>query len=298
MDRFVASGPLLEPIVKRSRRLPLLLFVISPAGARWLNTVLVDDQHERRVLGKIRAKGLDQRAFDNQRSLFDAGFNAAETNVAVPRPIGVEPAVGNVVAGQRSMAIHFSPRSITLRRQSLRSASRMRSRSCTNRPFAPAGAHTVVDELKILMERLDLARRAGVDSQRIDRVAAACRALAAGIASTPLSPIHRDFYHDQMLFSPEVDYLLDVDLLSSGDGALDVGNFVAHLIELSLRRPDIAAQLSAVADELPRTLHRHTPVGFATAHRRVHHAVTRPAHTDQHFVRRSRQVHRSDSLGR
>lgn len=227
--------------------------------------VLVHDQHERRVLGKIRAKGLDQRAFDNQRSLFDVGFNAAESNVAVPRPIDVVPQLSmwlqEEVGGDSFLAEleHTSPPELAQR--IAHAIARLHEAE-----VRPARAHTAGDELKILLDRLELARGANVNSPRIDRIAAACRALATGIASAAPSAIHRDFYHDQMLFSPEVDYLLDVDLLSSGDGALDVGNFVAHLIELSLRRPDIAAQLSAVAHQLPRI---YTAIRPAVSQQRI-----------------------------
>lgn len=244
------ASTLLEPIV-HGRVMSAEVLRHKPGRRALIEYVVRADDRERRVLGKLRAKGLDERAFDNQRSLFDAGFNAAHSNVAVPPPIGVVPQLAmwlqEKVIGDSFIATLDQTPPPELAQRVAHAIAKLHEAA-----VRPARAHTAVDELKILMERLDLARRAGVDSQRIHRVAAACRALAAGIASTPLSPIHRDFYHDQMLLSPEVDYLLDVDLLSSGDAALDVGNFVAHLIELSLRRPDIAAQLSAVADELPR----------------------------------------------
>ena len=48
--------------------------------------------------------------------------------------------------------------------------------------------------------------------------------------------IHRDFYHDQVLVSGHRIFLLDFDLYCMGDPSLDIGNFVGHLQELSLRK--------------------------------------------------------------
>ena len=48
--------------------------------------------------------------------------------------------------------------------------------------------------------------------------------------------IHRDFYHDQILIGKEKLYLLDFDMYCEGDPSLDVGNFIGHLKEFSLRK--------------------------------------------------------------
>ena len=53
--------------------------------------------------------------------------------------------------------------------------------------------------------------------------------------TSQFKPIHRDFYHDQILLGKEADYLVDLDLYSMGDPALDIGNFVAHIMEAALR---------------------------------------------------------------
>jgi len=42
-------------------------------------------------------------------------------------------------------------------------------------------------------------------------------------------PIHRDFYPEQLLTSGRHCYLLDLDDARMGDGAVDAGNFLAHL---------------------------------------------------------------------
>ena len=47
-------------------------------------------------------------------------------------------------------------------------------------------------------------------------------------------PVHRDFYYSQVLFDDFILNLIDFDLLSLGDPALDVANFTAHLHLLGL----------------------------------------------------------------
>ncbi len=47
--------------------------------------------------------------------------------------------------------------------------------------------------------------------------------------------IHRDFYADQVIAADARLTLVDLDLYAAGDPALDVGNFLAHLMEQSLR---------------------------------------------------------------
>jgi thiamine kinase-like enzyme len=47
--------------------------------------------------------------------------------------------------------------------------------------------------------------------------------------------VHRDFYADQIIVSAKRVWLIDFDLYCNGDPGLDVGNFLGHLTEQSLR---------------------------------------------------------------
>jgi len=53
-----------------------------------------------------------------------------------------------------------------------------------------------------------------------------------------LKPIHRDFYPDQIIVfsSRKKIYVVDFDLFFMGDPAVDIGNFLGHLTEYSLRK--------------------------------------------------------------
>jgi thiamine kinase-like enzyme len=52
----------------------------------------------------------------------------------------------------------------------------------------------------------------------------------------PYTLIHRDFYPDQILVDKNRLWLVDLDLCCQGDPALDIGNFIAHITEQSLRQ--------------------------------------------------------------
>jgi aminoglycoside phosphotransferase (APT) family kinase protein len=113
--------------------------------------------------------------------------------------------------------------------------------------------HTAADELAILHERLPLvARRHPRWSPDVHDILRQCDRVAASYLESPedrfaSTGIHRDFYPDQVLVEPESGrlFLLDFDLYCRGDPALDVGNFIGHLTELSVRqhgKPDAFAE--------------------------------------------------------
>lgn len=61
----------------------------------------------------------------------------------------------------------------------------------------------------------------------------------------PVKPIHRDFYYSQLLFDHNRVTIIDFDLFSMGDPALDAANFYAHLHFLAL---DILSDARALDD--------------------------------------------------
>jgi aminoglycoside phosphotransferase (APT) family kinase protein len=59
------------------------------------------------------------------------------------------------------------------------------------------------------------------------------RALASGLASPGPAMTHRDFYYRNLFWDGERLWVLDLDDLSIGDPALDVGHFLTHLEKLA-----------------------------------------------------------------
>jgi aminoglycoside phosphotransferase (APT) family kinase protein len=94
----------------------------------------------------------------------------------------------------------------------------------------------MADELRILHARVP--KVAGVDSisaERIERILAAADRLGADTPEPITCGIHRDFYPDQVMVDGGRLYLVDFDLYCEGDPGLDIGNFLAHVTEQSLR---------------------------------------------------------------
>ena len=80
---------------------------------------------------------------------------------------------------------------------------------------------------------------------RLERLLEACDRLGASMRPTAVTGIHRDFYPAQILVDGARLWLLDFDLFCKGDPALDIGNFMGHLTEQSLR---LLGEPSAMAD--------------------------------------------------
>jgi aminoglycoside phosphotransferase (APT) family kinase protein len=94
-------------------------------------------------------------------------------------------------------------------------------------------SHTIADELAILHECLPGLNPAW--ATRIEAILAACDKLAAHLPTPKPCGIHRDFYPAQVIVDRRRLYLIDFDLYCVGDPALDVGNFIGHVTEQSLR---------------------------------------------------------------
>src|SRR5256712_8249309 len=96
--------------------------------------------------------------------------------------------------------------------------------------------HTMADELNIWKTRLPAVAPPGsLWGRRIARLLNAADRLGAATPEPTTCGIHRDFYADQVSVDGERLFLLDFDLYCEGDPALDIGNFLGHITEQSLR---------------------------------------------------------------
>jgi aminoglycoside phosphotransferase (APT) family kinase protein len=72
-------------------------------------------------------------------------------------------------------------------------------------------------------------------SKRIERVRLACERLGSALPRVLPCGIHRDFYPAQIMVRKSRLCLIDFDLYCLGDPGLDIGNFLGHVTEQSLR---------------------------------------------------------------
>jgi thiamine kinase-like enzyme len=109
----------------------------------------------------------------------------------------------------------------------------------------------MADELRILRERLPVVSQMKPKwAGRIQRLLDECYRAGSALPKPCGTGIHRDFYGDQVLVDGDHIYLLDFDLYCHGDPSLDIGNFLAHIQEQSLRTLGDPYALAGVAEAL------------------------------------------------
>jgi aminoglycoside phosphotransferase (APT) family kinase protein len=219
-------------------------------GRRALVRYQIEGVTIQHVLGKIRAKGPDQRTPRVHRALRAAGLDGlAAHGVGVPRALGridsmhmwlQEEAPGETLAG------HLEPGAATQPEIFARTGTALAR--LHEIPAAVDRRWSFDDEADVLERVLNLAAQdmpgAG-EALRMIRCAA--RTSLERLGDAPVCGIHRDFYFDQVLVDGPRIWLLDLDLYTIGDPAIDLANFLAHLDEFGLRRFGDVGALDAAA---------------------------------------------------
>lgn len=198
------------------------------------------------LLGKIRAKGTDHTSYTLQNQLWHQGFAADSLDgYSVPAAVGVLPEwrmwLQSWIPGVALTQLLPTAEGVALTRRVATLAHKLH---CT--PVPTSKHQTLADELCILHERLPRVSQQYPQWQdRITQVLRACDVLVS-MQPSPLPVgqaygpcwvgIHRDFYSDQILFDGQRFWLVDLDLYCQGHPALDIGNFIAHITEQSLRQ--------------------------------------------------------------
>ena len=188
------------------------------------------------VLGKATAKGVHKRSLAVQTRLHGAGFTAgAGDGIGVPEPLGPVPSLGlwlqREVAGRPLQTMLDEPAAVAACERAATALAKLH-----RVPIDAAPAWTTADEMAVLNERLGRLAAARPDlARRTRRLIERCRAAASRLPPCRPCGIHRDFYPEQVLVDDDRLYLVDLDLYSRGDPALDAGNFSAHLIEAGIR---------------------------------------------------------------
>ena len=197
------------------------------------------------LIGKIRARRYGNEAFRLQQLLWDSGFSRQSADrISVPEPIGVLPEfrmwLQRKVAGTVASEVFGAKGDVELARRIAAAIHKL------HRANIPADReHAIFDELRILRESLSKVgvAHAGWKS-RLGRIMNACERLGASVPQTKPCGIHRDFYPAQVIVRDRHLCLIDFDLYCLGDPALDVGNFIGHMTEESLRTRGNATALS------------------------------------------------------
>jgi hypothetical protein len=188
------------------------------------------------LLGKVRVRRFGKSGYRLLGAFWDAGFGAdARDGISVPEPVGTVSKfrmwLQRKVPGRAATDLLAAPGGVELVRRIAEAAHKI------HRAGIPAERrHTMEDELRLLHERLSaVARMEPRWEGRIGRLLDACDRLGAATPEPTPCGIHRDFYADQVIVDGTRLYLIDFDLYCEGDPALDIGNFLGHITEQSLR---------------------------------------------------------------
>lgn len=203
------------------------------------------------VIGKVRAKRFGKSGYHLLSAFWDAGFAAdSPDGISVPEPLGTISKfrmwLQRKVPGRVATDLLAVPRATTLSKRIAETAHKLHRAG-----IATERRHTIADELRILRECLSRVTRAEPALEgRIGRLLDKCERVCAGTPNTVVCGVHRDFYADQIIVDGSRLYLIDFDLYCEGDPGLDVGNFLGHITEQSLRTLGDPSALSDVEREL------------------------------------------------
>ncbi len=189
------------------------------------------------IIGKIRAKGIDLKSHEIQKQLWEHDFHDHSCDgISVPEPLGIISQwhmwVQKKVPGQVAFSGLSTNKGIEISRKIAHVAHKLHQ---VNLPCDRS--HTITEELNILQQKLPrVCQNYPHWHSRIESLLTKCKTLADFFCEHSLIGIHRDFYGDQIIVYKNRFYLLDLDLYCQGNPCLDIGNFIAHITEYSIRK--------------------------------------------------------------
>jgi hypothetical protein len=205
------------------------------------------------LIGKAISRGAKKSVFQIHNSLWNRGFNSeSEDGVSIPEPIGIIPKFNmwlqRKVPGVVATSLLKETRGITLANritEAIRKLHRMH--------VPPNRYHNMAKELSILENRLELVAQIEPKwKKRLERLFYYCEKLGYNTTVPILGGIHRDFYSDQVIVDGWRIYLIDFDMYCVGDPGLDIGNFLGHITEQSVRtlgNPDALMEVEQAMED-------------------------------------------------
>ena len=188
------------------------------------------------LIGKIRAKGTDIKSYELQKKLWHSGFDSnSQDGISVPEPLGIIPQwqmwLQKKVPGQVVTCWLPTKQGVTISQKVAHVAHKLHQANIPSHR-----RHTMADELAILQQKLPQVWEDYPHWQtRIKSILEKCNILGENTPERRVCGIHRDFYFDQIIVDRDRFYLLDLDLYCEGNPSLDIGNFIGHITEYSLR---------------------------------------------------------------
>lgn len=191
------------------------------------------------VIGKIRTKRSGKKDYRLQDKLWKHGFSKENSDgISVAFPLGqlkkANMWLQEKLIGRNLNDLLSNPDSINIMPDVARAAHKIHiSKMSSQRK------HTLLDEINILKDRFQiLCKEYPHLEKKLNFLLEKAQAISCGLIDRQLRPVHRDFYPEQIIVGsmPGEIYIVDFDLFCMGDPAIDIGNFIGHLTEYSLRK--------------------------------------------------------------
>ncbi len=205
------------------------------------------------LIGKVRQKRSGRKDFNLVSEIEAAGLRGdCADRIATPEPVAhVKPLrlwLQRKVDGVEASSLLGGARGQDVVRRAAEAAYKIHLAG-----VPPRRGHSMMNELEILFERLDLVAESRPEwQQRLSALKHRAWFIAQSLGARPLCGIHRDYYPDQLIVDGVQIWTIDFDLYCKGDPALDIGNFIAHITEQALRTTGDAAAWQPLEEAMLR----------------------------------------------
>lgn len=200
------------------------------------------------VLGKLGAKKTLQKQYNVYEKIWDTHFkmknvNNNTDNIHIPQPLGLLTDTNMWLQEFVGLTHDFQAylqRKLQTKENNGKVIEKIADAAFKIHNFSvnTERSHSILDELDILHQRfVTLSQLYPTLQNRLQNIFSQARALSGSLLQRPVTTIHRDYYPDQILLSKDEQGItvVDFDLFCMGDPAVDIGNFIAHLTEMSIR---------------------------------------------------------------
>jgi hypothetical protein len=203
------------------------------------------------ILGTIRKNRSGSRGTRQLRALWNAGFDGRSADaISIPRPLGTLPMLR--MSLQENVDAAAADMLLTARDTRLAGRIAAAVHKLHAAPLVPERRHTMEDELRILTRGLTATAQEYPEFRSriayiIDR---AFRVGASLSVPRRWCPSVRAFSPDQVLVRDDRVFILNADLFCAAAPAHDIGSFLGHVAEQSLRVHGHPDALAAFEDRL------------------------------------------------